>query len=152
MNRAFLLYFLSASSAALLNFVSRFAFESVVSYEFSIVLAYFTGMMLNFTLSKRYVFKQQDSGRTRVEMLKFFVVALSGLLVTFVVATVTLSFCTGLWAGSWSPSVLKTTSHLAGMAAAFVWNFSLHKWVSFQRTHLMSRLNINFLRKSRHCE
>jgi putative flippase GtrA len=133
------LYFLASGAAALVNFLSRFAYDLTFEFATSVVLAYCTGMIVNFSLSKLFVFGARKSGNTWREGIKFLIVAGAGLAVT------TLVSLAAVWAMQWRPVLSDaplqyTIAHACGMAAGFVANFGGHKLVSFRETGLWARL------------
>ena len=132
-----LAYFFFAGLAAFVNFASRFLFNLAFDFRLSVVLAYFTGMFINFTLSKRYLFSARHSGSTRSEFAKFFLVALGGLAVTFGVSITMLKL---LEAQSLGIEVSRAAAHLCGMAAGFMANYFGHKFFSFRKTGLYKLL------------
>lgn len=131
-------YFAVGGTAAVINFASRFAYELVFPFDASIALAYLTGMIFNFSLSKSHVFNKRTSGQGYREATKFFVISLTGLFVTWVATIFTLSLLgESLIINSISNSTL---AHTAGIGFAFIWNFLLHKFISFKETGLWHQL------------
>ena len=132
-----LLYFLASGLAALVNFVSRFGYDLYFSFGVSVVFAYCTGMVVNFSLSKLFVFGARKSGNSVREGVKFIVVAGGGLLVTTAVSL------GAAWALGFSPFVSEEVhlmlAHACGMGAGFIANFAGHRFVSFRETGLWSR-------------
>ena len=66
LSRQFILFLVTGGTAALVNFVSRIAFNQSMSFSASIVLAYLTGMITAFVLARWLVFQQsqQSLGRS----------------------------------------------------------------------------------------
>ncbi len=132
------LYFLASGAAALVNFLSRFAYDLSFEFAASVVLAYCTGMIVNFSLSKLFVFDARKSGNTWREGIKFLLVAGAGLAVTTGVSLAV------VWAfklrPSFSETLQYTIAHACGMGAGFVANFGGHRLVSFRETGLWARL------------
>ena len=138
LSRQIWMYFLTSGLAALVNFASRFYYNMFFLFGTSVVLAYCTGMLVNFTLSKLYTFDSRKSGKTHREVLKFFVVAGLGLLVTYVVSTGLLHALNPYFESR--QELLKTISHIGGMGVGFVANFVGHKLVTFKTTGLWDSL------------
>lgn len=136
-------YLLTSGLAAIVNFASRFLYNLFFAFGTSVTLAYCTGMLVNFVFSKLYAFDSRNSGKTHREVLKFFVVAGLGLLVTYVVSTVLLYLLTRYFESS-HLEIQKTVSHVGGMGIGFVANFVGHKLLTFKSTgvwNIMLRRN-----------
>lgn len=137
-SRALLLYFLASGTAAAVNFATRFLYDLRFSFTVSVVLAYCTGMIVNFALSKLFVFGARSSGNTLREFVKFLAVALTGLLFTTGVSVA------AAWAlesfTSLESRLLFAGAHACGMAAGFAANFAGHRLFSFRETGLWKRI------------
>lgn len=129
------LYFIASGTAAAVNFGSRFVYDSFFTFGTSVVLAYCTGMFVNFSLSKLFVFDARTSGRTWREFTKFIAVASLGLVVTYGVSMGGVWFFER-WSFGISVELYHTLAHVAGMGAGFVANFIGHKLISFRETGL----------------
>ncbi len=156
--RKFLLYIFFSGFAALVNFASRFLYETIpgVNFEIAVALAYVSGMMVNFAFSKWITFQAASSGRFKREAIKFFAVASLGLLVTVGISAGALRFLH--WIGpSVAPNLpleadqetLAAVAHLVGMAAGLVANFIGHELVSFRSTGIGDKLKGILTRSSR---
>ena len=132
-------YGATSGIAALVNFLSRFGFSGFFDFGTSVVLAYCTGMVVNFVLSKYFAFDSGQSGRLPRELLKFFLVALVGLFVTYIISMLALRFG-GPVLGDMGPETRQAAAHLAGMAAGFAANFVGHKLFSFRVTGLWDKI------------
>ncbi len=133
------LYFLASGTAAAVNFGSRFVYDAFFSFGVSVIFAYCTGMLVNFSLSKLFVFEARHSGKTWRELAKFLVVAGLGLLFTYGVSISAAWFLDGLALG-FSQELTHTAAHIAGMGAGFVANFIGHKLISFRETGIWDRM------------
>lgn len=148
-SRKFLLYVLFSGFAALVNFASRFLYESIpeVNFEFAVALAYISGMIVNFGFSKWITFDAGSSGKFKREALKFFAVAGLGLLVTVAISAAAIRILEHT-IGQNQPALPVETSqetlaamaHLAGMAAGLVANFFGHELISFRSTGIGDKL------------
>ena len=156
--RKFLLYIFFSGFAALVNFASRFLYETIpgVNFEIAVALAYVTGMMVNFAFSKWITFQAASSGRFKREAVKFFAVASLGLLVTVGISAGALRFLQ--WMGpSIAPRLplkadeetLAAVAHLVGMAAGLVANFIGHELVSFRETGIGDKIKAILKRPDR---
>ncbi|HMB00633.1 MAG TPA: GtrA family protein [Spirochaetota bacterium] len=138
--KQFLLYFCCAGLAAVVNFTTRILYDLVLGFDLSVCLGYITGIGFNFTLSKFLVFKAGKSGRTGGELLKFIIVALSGLLVTLL-STRFYYYLLGAWDNFLEETgemlhikmivLRKGAAHAAGIGTAFIYSFIGHKYFSF---------------------
>src|SRR5262245_20408808 len=78
--------FLAVGGVALVcHWISRFAFNAVVSYGWAIVLAYLVGILVAFVLNKIYVFPYSQRS-LNFEMSFFFLVNVAAFPVVWIVA------------------------------------------------------------------
>lgn len=146
------LYTVFSGLAALVNFGSRFGYELLLAgtastkwvYLISVGLAYLTGMVVNFVLSKYVTFQAQESGRTKRELVKFVAIALVGLVatvagsyVTYEILIVLRPYVPNL---KLSDDLLRTFAHLTGMGLGLIVNFIGHDRISFTQTGLWDRI------------
>jgi putative flippase GtrA len=84
--RNFAVYFLIACAGVTSNIISatflRRQFE--VGFGSSIVLGYLTGMVVGFVLTKLFAFNARNSGNVTREAIKFFLVSMVALTVTWI--------------------------------------------------------------------
>lgn len=126
------LYFLASGVAALVNFGSRFFYDLFCDFWVSVVAAYFTGMLVNYALSRKYVFSSYTGATTTKTLSKFTLVALLGLGVTTVVSVVALDVLQGRLA--LAEPVAKALAHCLGIGTAFVASFLGHNFLTFRAT------------------
>jgi putative flippase GtrA len=89
--RGFTRFVVLGGCAAAANWLSRFPLEYFMSFSVSIVLAYIVGMVIAFTLFKRYVFP--SSSRPLADQAKFFVlVNIAGVIQVWGVSMVLVSY------------------------------------------------------------
>lgn len=129
----FFRYLFTSGLAAGVNFGSRFVYGIWLSFTPSVVVAYLTGMLVNFVLSKRFVFDARESKATRVEFLKFGTVASIGLLFTLVASWGALAAMT-TYAPHLAMELQQGIAHAAGIAVGFVANFAGHRFFTFKAT------------------
>ena len=146
------LYAVFSGFAALVNFGSRFGYDHLLSrilaptlaYVAGVALAYLTGMVVNFVLSKYVTFQAHGSGRTRREAAKFLAIALLGLLTTVLgsyAAYFALTMANGrVFVVVLPDQLMRTGAHLCGMALGLVVNFVGHDRFSFRATGMWDRL------------
>lgn len=148
----FVLYLIMAIIGFSTNVGSRVFYREVLGIDFgvSVVLAYFTGMIVGFVLSKLFVFKAQENGNIWREMIKFTLVSIVAMLVTLVGSLIALRIFN--WYFQANPEQHKLVadliantfhikainrelaSHLAGTCVGFFANFFGHKLFTFRTT------------------
>lgn len=157
----FFSYIVLSGIAFLVNFGSRFGYDYILKsfvvpdllnlnpkniFNAGVTLAYVTGMLVNFATSKWITFKAADSGRGKREAIKFFVIALIGLVVNVVVSEYTLYYIQQ-WPALSLPidsiQLIEGFAHLAGIGVGLIFNFAGHQLLSFQNTGLWDRLTGN---------
>ena len=83
--RRFTLFVVLGGCAALVNWVSRFPLERIVSFPMSVAMAYMIGMVVAFTLFSQFVFPV--SPQPLAQQIKFFIlVNLAGIMQVFAVS------------------------------------------------------------------
>lgn len=152
-----IIYFGIAVLSSSTNFFSRIIYDEQMNmgYGISIVIAYFTGGVVAFTLSKLFAFDARNSGNTKRELIRFMITTTIAMGVTWLAAKTALylfmevSFFTGLiegtneaisYAGSLAGSVIaldtlalaKTIAHIVGLCFGFLVNFTGHKFFTFK--------------------
>jgi putative flippase GtrA len=121
-------FLLAGGLAALVNWLSRFVFNLVMSYAAAIVAAYALGMAVAFVLNKRFVFP--FSQRTVAAEISFFVLFnLAAFPVVWVIA-----FVLGerLLPGLLPRQLALALGHGCAVAVPALLNFVLHKSITFR--------------------
>ncbi|WP_312236456.1 GtrA family protein [Stenotrophomonas sp.] len=127
-SRQFLLFLLVGGVAALVNFLSRIGYSHWLSFTPAIVLAYLTGMVTAFVLSRLFVFKQ-STRPLHHSAFYFVLVNLLAVLQTWVVSTL-LAFHLLPWLGV---DVLRLEiAHAVGVAVPVFSSYFGHKYLSFR--------------------
>lgn len=119
-----------------MNFGSRFLYDVFFNFWVSVIFAYFTGMAVNFALSRKYVFQNYAGASIHKTFIKFSIVALFGLAVTACVSIFAVEFLfvhTEL-----DEELSKALAHTLGIGAAFFASFFGHKFITFNRTGIAS--------------
>lgn len=138
----FLRYLLCAGSAALVNFaagsllVDGLGFTSAGGFPVAVAAAYACGMAVNFLLNRRFTFTSDRVGAA--QMRTFVVVALSGLALTTALAALLRPLLGVALNGSGLALPLslgspETVSRATAIAAAAVYSFLGHKYLTFSR-------------------
>jgi putative flippase GtrA len=153
----YLRYVACSACAALTNFTVGFAlvqgagFTSGLRYPLAIACGYASGMIVNFVLNRHFTFSGSD--RTRLEQSRtFFVVAITGLVLTSVVASAARSLFdlvlpgTPLLGGSLAPlGTAETIGQVIAIGLVSIYSFAGHRYLTFNRgirfqAHRLARL------------
>lgn len=129
-----ILYLFASGSAALVNFTSRFLYDIFFSFWLSVIFAYFTGMLVNYVFSRKYVFGSYDGENMGRTFAKFMLVALLGLFATTIAAIFILRFLceyTNL-----NEDMAKALAHTLAIGIAFFASFLGHNFITFRSTGL----------------
>lgn len=147
-------YFLVAGTGAAIQLFSSSYLQGQfgISYNDSIIYSYLIGFVVGFILTKLFAFDARKTSKTRREMVKFFIVALISLGITYYFSTGSLYLLTEVLMVpiyEWQiPFTLKTINinqmfcYGIGMGFSFVSNYILHKTFTFKSTGFYDRLKI----------
>lgn len=161
-------YFMIACAGVTSNVVAATLLrrQFAVGYGSSIVLGYLTGMVVGFVLTKLFAFNARNSGNVTREAIKFFMVSMVALCVTWFFSEVILRFVNYYF--SYYPDAqihlealvgdltqvasdvtrirIRLTfidrqlfSHIGGICFGFFANFFGHKYFTFKTTGYYSR-------------
>lgn len=131
-----------------------------ISFGYSVVLAYLTGMVVGFVLTKLFAFDAKDSNNTKREAIKFTMVSFAALLFTFIMSTA-FRWILNLYFIA-NPEVhaivadevsklghkfinRELLAHLAGTGMGFFVNFFGHKFFTFRSTGYMEKVTNRFV-------
>lgn len=147
-------YFLVAGTGALIQLVSSSLIQDWfdISWSESIVPSYLVGFVWGFTLTKLFAFNARQSNQTRREMVKFLLVSMFSLFITWAftigsskvlidflgmeVYKVKFSFAKK------EVNVTEMICYVIGMGFSFISNYILHKTFTFKSTGFYDRLKI----------
>lgn len=152
-------YFGVAGVAYGFNVGSRIIYNDYLglSFEASITLAYGTGMVVAFTLSKLFLFGAKGSGNLYKELAKFVLVSTAAWFVTLQFALFALKINNyylqehpevHAWAktniGKLGFKFLdrRLLSHVFGTGFGFVTNFIGHKLFTFRSTNILEKIGL----------
>ena len=118
----FFRYFFSGGSAFLLYLFLLFVFTEYlhIYHLVSLIIAYSTGIFLNFFISKRFVFSSGQ--KSSFQIVKFFGVGLVGLCLQY-------GF---VWASTNFLNLYYLYANIIASAVVYVVSFSLNRWFTFQ--------------------
>lgn len=113
--------------AAAVNFGSRFLYSIAVPFEYAVVGAYLTAMIVGFLLFRRFVFPG-SSRPIREQSLAFLVVSLGGMVQTWAVSVL---FVRIVWPAIDFSGPREATAHLIGICVPIITSFFGHKHLTF---------------------
>lgn len=163
-------YFLIACTGVASNLITATFLRRQMDVGFgsSIVLGYLTGMVIGFVLTKLFAFNARNSGNMTREAIKFFMVSMVALTVTWVFSELILRL-SNLWLNNYPKSQYHLESlvgditnmisdligipvslafidrllfsNLGGIGFGFFANFFGHKYFTFKQTGYYDRMN-----------
>lgn len=127
LTRQFLMFLLVGGFAAAVNFGSRIALGTVVTYVPSIIVAYCLGMVTAFVLNRALVFK---SASNALHHQAAWFIAINGLAL---IQTVLVSLALARWLlpGLGVDQHAETIAHAVGVAVPVITSYFGHKYFSF---------------------
>ena len=127
LNRQFLTFLLVGGFAAFINWLSRIFFSDFMSFTAAIVMAYLTGMVTAFVLSRLIVFEK--SGRSaRSDFLRFAIVNVFAVIQVWLIS-VALAHWLMPWARfTWHAEEI---AHAVGVAVPIVTSYLGHQHFTF---------------------
>lgn len=137
---AFGRYVFSAGAASVVDFALVQAllllplFHSGLFFGAAIIVGALAGMTVNFALSRRFVFERRGDLR-RAEMMRFFLISLSTLVLRIAVAyaaMAVLALPLFAWVSTLPLDAPATRiAHIASMGLVTIYSFFAHKHISF---------------------
>lgn len=149
-HKSFINFFLTGVFGASVNFLSQIPLKiwfldlgmnQDAALAWSVFWAYMISTAATFIPAKIFAFSAKESGNSKREWVKFFMIASLALIVQELVTLGTLKFIVNPFFEDYSLLWREKASHLAGMACSFLANFFGHKFFTFRTTGLY-----NFLR------
>lgn len=125
--RRFVLFLFAGGAAALVNILSRIAFNWLVPYEVAIVFAYLCGMTVAYLLNKYFVFEMSGRGMTS-EYLRFALVNLLAVAQVWVVSVGLARFAFPAAGFTWHAD---TVAHIIGVIVPVFTSYLGHRHFSF---------------------
>jgi putative flippase GtrA len=126
--KQFISFIIAGGLAAIVNFGSRFIYDDYMSFGNAVILAYMTGMMIAFTLSKFFVFKKSKHSVKR-EILYFSLVNIVAVIQTYIISVSSVNYI--------FPSInftfhSESIAHAVGIIFPVFTSFIGHKYFSFK--------------------
>lgn len=125
--KRFALFLFAGGTAALVNILSRIAFNWIMPYEIAIVVAYLCGMTTAYLLNKRFVFEASGRG-VASEYTRFALVNLAAVAQVWIVSVGLARLVFPAIAFSWHA---ETVAHVIGVAVPVFTSYLGHKHFSF---------------------
>lgn len=126
-------YIVVGGSAAVLN-ISIYNILITISsmnYEIAGFIGYMTGFLLNFTFSKKWVFKNTSEKYVH-QVAVFLTIALIGLFINNSVLYIFVHHF----------GINKSIAYFIATGVAFLWNFSAHKLITFNYNLFKNKVEI----------
>lgn len=131
----FLAFMIAGGIAALVNILSRIAFNLVMSYELAILVAYLCGMTAAYLLNKKYVFAASGRGVTS-EYTRFTLVNAVALAQVWIVSVGLAKAVFPAMGFYWHN---ETTAHVIGVLVPVFTSYFGHKHYSFAAGSIEAR-------------
>ena len=126
----FMLFLFAGGAAALVNILSRIAFNWIMPYEAAIVVAYLCGMTAAYLFNKHFVF--EASGRSMTsEYARFALVNLLAVAQVWVVSVGLARFVFPAVGFTWHG---ETVAHVIGVVVPVFTSYLGHRHFSFAKT------------------
>ncbi len=129
----FIRFLLAGGLAALLNFGSRFFYNSFVDFSAAVVLAFLTGLTAGYVLNKLYVFKSSGNS-IHQEISWFIVINLFALVQTWGLSVYLAQFllANSPLAGRGGSELAQAIAHGAGVLLPVFTSYLGHKYLTFR--------------------
>jgi len=125
--KRFALFLVAGGTAALVNILSRIAFNWLMPYEVAIVVAYLCGMTTAYLLNKRFVFASSGRG-VASEYTRFALVNLAAVAQVWVVSVGLARLVFPAIGFAWHA---ETIAHVIGVTIPVFTSYMGHKHFSF---------------------
>ena len=125
--KRFALFLFAGGTAALVNILSRIAFNWFMPYEVAIVVAYLCGMTMAYLLNKRFVFTSSGRG-VASEYTRFALVNLAAVAQVWIVSVGLARLVFPAISFTWHA---ETVAHVIGVTIPVFTSYLGHKHFSF---------------------
>lgn len=127
-NKMFVRFIIVGGTAALINFLSRIFYSRFVSFRIAVLIAYITGMIVAFLLSKKYVFDQ--SSQPLIKQVYYF--SLVNLFAVGQVWLISVGLAEYVLPAMHIELFREEVAHLVGISVPVFTSFIGHKKFSFK--------------------
>lgn len=128
-SKQFISFLFAGGFAAVVNFGSRFFYSEFLSYGNAVILAYITGMITAFILSKLFVFEKSVHS-TKKEFYYFTLVNIVAVIQTYIISVGFAKYLFPMVGFEFYPEVV---AHAIGVVFPVFTSFIGHKYFSFRR-------------------
>ena len=125
-------FLLAGGISAVLNWVSRVAFNSFMGFTAAVFCAYAIGMAVAYTLNRRFVFPNSERSMD-VEIRYFVLFNIVSLPIVWAVASLLGEHVLTRW---FAPSMARGVGHAVALCVPVLTNFVLHKFITFKGAKL----------------
>jgi len=132
LSSTFIKFVLVGIVSATWSILSRFLFQTYFSYVISVFLATLIGMIVNFSLNRIFVFKENNE-KIEYQFAKFFLVSLVSLVLVPVSAVILLNWYAILKISYINYPTAELLSHFGGMIINAVYGFFMAKYYIFKK-------------------
>jgi len=127
-SKQFLSFLFAGGFAAVVNFGSRFFYNEYMSFGNAVIIAYLTGMVTAFVLSKLFVF-DKSAHSTQKEFFYFTLVNIVAIIQTYLISVGLAEYLFPSIEFTFYPNA---TAHAAGVIFPVFTSFIGHKYFSFK--------------------
>ncbi|TLT01307.1 GtrA family protein [Aliarcobacter cibarius] len=128
-SKQFISFLFVGGFAAVVNFGSRFFYSEFLSYGNAVILAYITGMITAFILTKLFVFEKSIHS-TKKEFYYFTLVNIVAVIQTYIISV---GFAKYLFPTMGFELYPEVVAHAIGVIFPVFTSFIGHKYFSFRR-------------------
>jgi len=127
-SKQFISFLFAGGFAAVINFGSRFIYNEFVSYGSAVILAYITGMITAFVLTKLFVF-EKSAHSTKKEFFYFTLVNIVAIIQTYIISVGFAQYVFPIIGFEFYPEAV---AHAMGVIFPVFSSFFGHKYFSFR--------------------
>ena len=127
-SKQFILFLFTGGFAAVINFGSRFFYNEYMSFESAVIIAYITGMVTAFVLTKLFVFDKSVHS-TKKEFFYFTLVNIVAVIQTYVISV---GFLYYIFPNAGLNFYPEAVAHAIGVIFPVFTSFFGHKYFSFK--------------------
>ena len=135
LSKQFVKFLMVGGFAALVNFISRILLSEVMSYRWSIFVAYLIGMLTAYLLSRLFVF-EKSSRKPLQELYYFSIVNLLAVCQVWIISVLLAEYVFPKLEFSFYPEEI---AHIIGLSVPIFTSFLGHKYWSF-KSHVDVRI------------
>jgi putative flippase GtrA len=130
-SKQFISFLFAGGLAAAVNFGSRFFYNEFVSFGNAVILAYITGMITAFVLTKLFVFDKSGHS-TKKEFFYFTLVNIVAIVQTYIISV---GFSQYLFPSMGFEFYPEAVAHAIGVVFPVFTSFFGHKYFSFRKNN-----------------